>query len=101
MGDALVGTRIMEKISKSPHTPRPKKDKQAMVHVRVSNPLRTKLTMEDKGKVVTIETDEEEENLEDLLITEDEDEGMEVETEPPHTPPDKAARLSPPVEGKS
>jgi len=61
MGDAPKGVRIVEKILKSPHTPRPKKDKQVMVPIRVSprNPLRTKMLMEEKGKVVTIESDEE------------------------------------------
>lgn len=42
--------------------------------------------MEDKGKFITIETDQEEEDLDDLIIEEDEDEGMEEETEPPHPP---------------
>jgi len=42
--------------------------------------------MEEKGKVINIETDEEEEGLEDLIIKEDEDEGMEEETEPAHPP---------------
>ena len=36
--------------------------------------------MEEKGKVVNIETNEEEEELEDLIIKECEDEGMEEET---------------------
>lgn len=50
-----------------------------MVPLRVSlrNPLHTKLSMEEKGKAITIETDEEEEYLEELIITKDEDEGME------------------------
>lgn len=53
-----------------------------MIHVHVSprNPLHTRLTMEDKGKVINLETDKEEEDLEDLIIKEDEDEGMEEET---------------------
>ena len=78
----------MVEILKSPCTPRPKKDKQVMLPVRVSlrNPLHTKWSMEEKGKVVTIETDEEEEDLEDLIITKDEDEGMEKETQPAHPP---------------
>ena len=43
--------------------------------------MRTKLTMEEKGKVVNLETDEEEKDLEEILIAEEEDEDMEVETE--------------------
>lgn len=39
--------------------------------------------MEEKGKVVNIETDEEEEALLDLIIEEDEDKRMEEETEEP------------------
>ena len=52
-----------------------------MILVRVSrrNPLRTKLTMEEKGKEVNLEIDEEE-DLENILIEEDEDEEMEKET---------------------
>lgn len=57
-----------------------------MVPARVSprNSLRTKLSMEEKGKAVTIDTDEEEEDLEDLIIAEEEDEGMEEDTQPTH-----------------
>jgi len=86
--DAPEGTGIVAEILKSPHTPRPKKDKQAMVPIRVSlrNLLHTMLSMEDKGTTVSIETDEEEEDLEDLIITEDKDEGMEEETQPTHPP---------------
>lgn len=70
VGDASEGSGIMAEIPKSPRTPRPKKDKQKMVPVCVSprNLLRTKLSMKEKGKAVTIETDEEEEDLEDLII---------------------------------
>lgn len=65
MEDVLEGAGIMAEILKSLHTPRPKKDKQAMAPIRVSpwNPLCSKLLMEEKGKVVTIETDEEDEDL--------------------------------------
>lgn len=44
-----------------------------MVPIRVSprNPLCSKLSIEEKGKVVAIETHEEEEDLEDLIIMED------------------------------
>ena len=70
MGDSPEGARIVAEILKSPRTPRPKKDKQVMVPIRVSlqNLLHTRLMMEEKGKVVNIETDEEEEDLEDILI---------------------------------
>lgn len=49
------------------------------------NPLLNKLSMEEKGKSVTIETNEEEEDLQDLTIVEEEDEGMEVDTQPMHS----------------
>ena len=57
-----------------------------MVFVPVSprNPLCTKLLMENKGKAITIEFDEEEEDLKELIIKEDDVEGMEEETEPGH-----------------
>lgn len=45
--------------------------------VSPQNPLWTKLTMEEKGKVVNLETNEEEEDLEDITIEENEDDGME------------------------
>jgi len=77
VGDAPKSARIVAEIPKSPHTPRPKKDKQAMVQ----NPLRTKLTMEEMGKAVSLETDEEEEDLEDIMIEEEEDKDMEMVTE--------------------
>jgi len=65
MGDVLEGFMIVEEILKSPCTPRPKKDKQVMARICVSlkNPLCSKLLMEEKGKVVNIETDDEEEDL--------------------------------------
>ena len=86
MGDAPEGIGIVAEILKSLCIPRPKKNKQAMVPICVSpwNPLHTKLSMEEKGKVVIIETSEEAEDLEDLIIAEDEDEGMEEETQPTH-----------------
>jgi len=61
MGDAPEGAKIVVEILKSPHTPRPKKEKQIMVPIRVSpwNLLCTKLSMEEKGKAFTIEIDEE------------------------------------------
>ena len=62
--------------------PRPKKDKKPMVLVRMSprNPLRTRLTMEEKGKAINLEADEEEEDFEEILI-EEEDVEMEMETQ--------------------
>jgi len=86
MGNALECARIVAEILKSLHTPKPKKEKQVMVpvHVSLRNPLRTRLTMEEKGKTINIETDEE--DLEDLIIENDEDEGMKEETEPVYLP---------------
>jgi len=99
VGDAPEGTEIVAEILKSLHTPRSKKDKQAMVFVRVSswNLLHSKLSMEEKGKAITIEMDEEEEDLEDLIIMEDDDECMEEKTQlvhhmkkfPTYVPPTK------------
>jgi len=65
VGDNLEGVGIVAEISKSPCTPRPKKDKQAMAPVCMSprNLLHSKLFMKENGKVVTIEIDEEEEDL--------------------------------------
>jgi len=51
--------------------------------------------MEEKGKVVNLETDEGQEDLEDLINEEDEDKGMEEETEPAH-PPTKLLAYIPP-----
>ena len=55
--------------------------------------------MEEKGKAVNLETDEEEEDLEDPIIEEDEDEGMEEETEAAH-PLIKLPTYVPPQKGK-
>ena len=56
---------VTPEIPKSPQTPRPKKDKQAIRPVRMSsrNPQFGKLSMEGKGKDVIIKTDDEEEDL--------------------------------------
>jgi len=51
--------------------------------------------MEDKGKAVTIKTDEDEEDLEDLILEEDKQEGMGEETKPTH-PPTKLPTYVPP-----
>jgi len=78
--EAIDSAGIISEVPKSPRTPRPKKDKQAMISVRVLpiNPLRTKLTMEEKGKAINLEADEEGE-FEEILV-EEEDVEMEVET---------------------
>lgn len=44
------------------------------------NPLRTRLTIEEKGKAINLEVDEEEE-FEEILVEEEEDVEMEVETQ--------------------
>jgi len=78
------GTGVAPKIPKSPRTLRPKKDKKAMGPVCMSprNLRFNKLLMEEKGKVVTIETDEEEEDLQALIIEVEEEENMEVDIQP-------------------
>jgi len=55
--------------------------------------------MEEKGKVVNIETDKDEEDLEDLIIEEDRYKGMEEETEPAH-PPKGCLPISPQGRGR-
>lgn len=95
--EAPESVGIVAKIPKSQRTPRPKKDKQAMVPVHIShrNSLRTKLTMEEKGKAINLEADEEEE-FEEILV-EEEDVEMEVDTQgvnpltrlPAYVPPQK------------
>lgn len=73
-----------------------------MIPVRMShrNPLHKSLTMEEKGKAVNLEIDEEEEDLEDLIIEEDEDEGMEEQDEAMH-PRTKFPTYIPPQKGKA
>lgn len=82
--DVLEGIEVMTEIFKSPRMPRPKKDKQAMepVHMSSRNPRHSKLSMEEKGKVVTIETEEEEEDLQTLIATAEEEEDMEKYIQP-------------------
>ena len=81
IGDALESVRIVAEIPKLSRMPRPKKDKQPMVSVHMAprNPLRTKLTKEEKGKEINLEADEEEEDLEEILVEEKEDEEMKEE----------------------
>lgn len=56
--------------------------------------------MEENEKAVTIETDEEKEDLEDLIIAKDKDEGMDEETKPAH-PPTKLPAYVPSWKGKA
>lgn len=95
--DAPKDVEIVVEIPKSPHTLMLKKDKHLMILMRVSprNLLHTILMMEEKGNVVNLETDEDEGDLEDLIIEEDEDEGMEEEIEHAH-PPTKLLAYIPP-----
>ena len=53
-----------------------------------------------EGEAISIEADEEEGDLEDLIIKEDEDEGMEGETKPAH-PLTKLPAYIPPQKGKT
>jgi len=78
--EAPERARIFSNIPKSPHTLRAKKDKHAIVlaHILPRNLLRTKITMEERGKAINLEADEEEE-FEEILV-EEEDVEMEVET---------------------
>ena len=82
VGEAPKSAEIVAEIPKFPHMPRPKKDKQHMVPVRVSprNLLRTRLTMEEKGKAINLEADKEEEDFQEILVEEEEVVEMEVET---------------------
>jgi len=72
-----------------------------MILVRMSprNPLRTKLTMEENGKAVNVETDDEE-DLGEILVEEEEDGEMEEETEGAD-PPTKLLEYVPPWKGKA
>ena len=60
--EAPESAEVIFEVPKSPRTPRPKKDKQAMIPVCISprNPQRTKLTLQEKGKAINLEADEEE-----------------------------------------
>lgn len=68
------------KVPKSLQMPRPQKDKQTMgpIHVSPRNPWFHKLSMVEKGKSITIETEEEEEDFQ-ALITQIEVQDDEVE----------------------
>lgn len=65
LGEAVAAPEV----PKSPCMLRPHKDKKTMGPVRVSprNPRFGKLSMVEKGKVITIETKEEEEDLQALI----------------------------------
>lgn len=60
---------VVPKVPKSPRMSQPKKDKKTMGPFRVSprNPRFGKLSMEEKGKYITNELDEEEEDLQALI----------------------------------
>lgn len=75
-------------IPRSSRMLRPKKDKQTMGPARVSpqNPRFSKLLMAEKGKVVTLETEEEEEDLQALIAQiEAQDDEMENISQVPST----------------
>jgi len=78
--EAPESVGIIVEVPKSPRTLRPKKDKQVMIPVCVSprNPQRTKLTLQENGKAINLEADEEE--SEEILVDE-EDLEMGVETQ--------------------
>ena len=97
--EALESTRIIVEVPKSPRTSRPKKDKQAMIPMRISpqNPQRTKLTLQEKGKAINLEADKEE--SEEILV-EEEDKEMEVETQGVD-PITRLPEYVPPRKGKS
>lgn len=67
--DVSEETGVGPEIPKSPRTPRSIKDKQATgpVHMSPRDPRFNKLSMEEKGMVVTIKSDEEEEDLQALI----------------------------------
>ena len=72
------------------------------VHMSPTDLLRTRLTMEEKGKAINLEVDEEEE-FEEILVEEEEDVEMEVETQgtdpltrfPAYVPPRKGKERVP------
>ena len=61
--EALESGKIIVEVPKFLWTLRPKKDKQAIIPMRISpwNLLRTRLTFQEKGKAINLEADEEEE----------------------------------------
>jgi len=97
--EAPESTIAIVEVPKSPRTLRPKKDKKAMILVRVSprNPLRTKLTLQEKGKVINMEADEEESRE---ILVEEQDVEMEVETQGTD-PITQLPEYVPPCKGKS
>lgn len=52
-----------------------------LVHMSPRNLLRMRLTMEEKGDTINLEADEEEEYFEGILVEEEKDIEMEVETQ--------------------
>ena len=85
--DVPKDTGITSKILKSPWTPRPKKYNKTIrpVHMSPRNLQFSNLSMEEKGKVVTIETDEEQEELRYLIVEVEEEEDMEADIQPMHS----------------
>jgi len=75
----LESAELVVKVPKSPMKVRPNKDKYIMLpmHISTRNPQRTKLTLQETGKAINVEADEEE--SEEILVDE-EDLEMKVET---------------------
>lgn len=74
--DVPKGIQVVPETLKSPWTLRPKTDKQAAGPVCMSprNLQFGKLSMEEKGKAITIESDEEEEDIQALIVEVEEEE---------------------------
>lgn len=99
--DVLEGAKVVTEIPKSPQTPRPKKDKQGMGPLSMSpRNLLHKISMEEKGKAVTIETDKEEEDLQALTAAIEEEEDMEEDIQSLHSTT-KLPAYVPPRKGKT
>lgn len=97
--ESLESARAIVEVPKFPRTPRPKKDKKTMIPVRVSprNPQRTKLTLQEKGKAINLEADEEE--SEEILVDEEDVEmGVETQGADPIT---RLLEYVPPLKGKA
>lgn len=79
VGEAPKSFEVIVEVPKSPRKLRPNSDKQAMILVCVSprNPQRTRLTLQENGKAINLEADEEESKN---ILVDEEDVEMEVET---------------------
>ena len=77
--DVPKDTGVTPEIPKSPRTSRPKKDRQVAgpVYMSSRNPQFDKLSMEEKGKDITIEIDDEEEDIQAFIEEIELDEEME------------------------